>query len=117
MPYSSSQAGRVDTYRDRIMFKSKFALALVALFLVPSICSAGFRCKPNGIVEEGDTKSEVKIMCGSPMSSSYEGEIEINEKEVNLDRWTYNPGKGKFYVILDFHDGVLAKIKNGPRVK
>lgn len=103
--------------RRVVVNKPTFVVGLISLFLVPSMCLAGFRCKPDEIAEEGNTKSEVKIMCGSPMSTSYEGIIEIRGKQVYVDRWVYNPGKGKFYVILDFHDGILVKIKDGPRVK
>jgi hypothetical protein len=99
------------------MIKKLLLAGLIALLLLPSITLAGFRCKKNAIVQEGDTKSEVELMCGSPMSTSYEGEINVHGKMVYVDRWIYNPGKGKFYVILDFHDGVLEKIENGPRVK
>lgn len=90
---------------------------LIASLFVPSITLGGFRCKKDAIVQEGDTKSEVEIMCGSPMSASYEGVNSVYGEMVYVDRWIYNPGKGRFYVILDFHDGVLKKIENGPRVK
>jgi hypothetical protein len=99
------------------MNKFKVKSALVAVLLLPSIGFGGFRCKPDTIVEEGDTKSEVKISCGAPMSSDYEGKVKNDGKKVHIERWTYNPGTGKFYVILVFHDGVLSKIKHGPRVK
>ncbi len=51
------------------------------------------------------------------MSRDYEGKVKNDGIKVHIERWTYNPGQGKFYVILVFHDGVLSKIKHGPRVK
>lgn len=45
------------------------------------------------------------------------GLVEVHGKFVNLERWIYNPGYGKFYQILEFQNGVLISIKNGPRVK
>jgi hypothetical protein len=99
------------------MNRSIAIIGLISILLLPSTGFGGFRCKPDAIVEEGDTNSEVEILCGTPMSTHYEGKIKINGKKVRVNRWTYNPGKGKFYVILDFHDGVLTKIRHGPRVK
>jgi hypothetical protein len=92
-------------------------LGIISILFLPATSFAGFRCKPDAIVKEGDTNVEVKILCGAPMSTHYEGEVEIEENKVLIDRWTYNPGKGKFYVILDFYNGVLTKIRQGPRVK
>jgi hypothetical protein len=92
-------------------------LGLISLFFLPPTVFGGFRCKPDAIVNEGDTNSEVEILCGAPMNTHYQGEVEIDADKVLVDRWTYNPGKGKFYVILDFHNGVLSKIRYGPRVE
>jgi hypothetical protein len=99
------------------MNKPKATIVLVTTLLLPSLGFGGFRCKPDAIVEEGDTKSEVELLCGTPMSANYEGKVKINGDKIHVDRWTYNPGKGKFYVILDFYNGVLTKISHGPRVQ
>jgi hypothetical protein len=102
---------------ESILNRTIGLLGLISLLLLPSTGFGGFRCKPNAIVNVGDTNTEVEILCGAPMSAHYGGEIEIDAKKVIVDRWTYNPGWGKFYVILDFHNGVLSKISHGPRVK
>ena len=99
------------------MFKSIIIAALIAMLFVPSIASANFRCTKSTMAKKGDTKSDVKLKCGPPMDASYEGVIKIRGKYVYVDRWTYNPGKGKFYKILNFHDGYLTNIENGPRVR
>jgi hypothetical protein len=99
------------------MIKPKAMVGLVTILLLPSLCFGGFRCKPDAIVEEGDTKSEVSLLCGTPMTVDREGKVKINGNKVLIERWTYNPGKGKFYVILDFRNGVLTKISHGPRVR
>lgn len=99
------------------MFKSILSACLITALLIPSVASAGYRCTNNETAKKGDTKSDVKLKCGPPVDASYEGVIKIRGNHVYVDRWTYNPGKGKFYKILNFHDGSLANIENGPRVR
>lgn len=99
------------------MIKHLVRIALITLFVTPTISSAGFRCETGKLVDEGDTKSEIKLICGQPMDASYEGVIKHRGKFVYVDRWIYGADIGQFYRILEFHDGVLVNIETGPRVQ
>lgn len=63
----------------------------------------------------GDTTSEVKKKCGLPADEENIGYVKVDDEYVNLKRYTYDLGTGKFLRILDFHNGELAKVKDGPR--
>jgi hypothetical protein len=103
-------------YRTNVMTHSIKLVCLALMISIPGISTAGFRCANGKLVSEGNTKSEVKIKCGQPIDKEYVGIVKINQERVDLDRWIYNPGKGRLLKILDFHDGVLAEIKDGPRM-
>ncbi len=91
-------------------------IASVTLFLIlPNICSASFSCKSNAVAHEGDSAAEVEIKCGQPMKVNRHGLVKIGDRWIDLERWVYNPGYGKFYQILEFHNGVLVSVKSGPR--
>jgi hypothetical protein len=74
-----------------------------------------FRCGTK-LVKTGDTTIEVKLTCGQPFDIEFIGQSKIRNKYVNIERYTYVPEKGKFVTILEFHDGNLVNIINGPRV-
>ncbi len=76
-----------------------------------------FRCASGKLVLAGDTSVEVKLNCGEPDMKEYVGLVERNGKYVNLVRYVYLPAKAKFIKIVEFHDGVVASISNGPRRK
>lgn len=84
--------------------------------LVPIISYGSYSCE-NGFARKGDTKVDVKLKCGNPVDAEDLGIAKINGKYVYLDVWTYNPGKGKFYKVLEFHDGKLVQFKSGPRIE
>jgi hypothetical protein len=90
---------------------------LILLTTLPSLALASYSCNNKSVAREGDTSSDVKIKCGAPMNVESVGEVEIGGKTVSVERWTYNPGYGKFYQILEFQKGVLISVKNGPRVQ
>ncbi len=98
-----------------MVYPIKF-ICFVLMIGMSSAATAGFRCTNGKLISEGDIKSEVKIKCGQPVDQEYVGVIKINKEHINLDRWTYNPGTGKLLKILDFHNGVLAEINDGPRM-
>lgn len=78
---------------------------------------AGMRC-PNGkLVNNNDKTTAVLTKCGKPYKRERFGRVTIEHKKVNLERWTYVPEKGKFIKYLEFHNGILKEISNGPRVK
>jgi hypothetical protein len=94
-------------------------LIVIALFSISStILKADILRCGNKIVNEGATTIEVKLICGQPFDSEFIGLVNLNNAYVNVDRYTYvfGKGKGKFAMILEFHDGELVKISNGPRM-
>jgi len=94
------------------------SILLIFLLTFSSHIFASFACNNRAVAREGDSSADVKIKCGSPMSIENVGQIENDNGElVNLERWTYNPGYGKFYQILEFQNGVLISIKSGQRVE
>jgi hypothetical protein len=94
----------------------KFVI-LTFLACLPCVSFAAYSCSSSAVAYEGDTSSDIKIKCGPPMDIDKLGLVEVHGKFVNLERWIYNPGYGKFYQILEFQNGVLISVKNGPRVK
>jgi hypothetical protein len=91
----------------------------ILLFLIYFPCHsyAAYSCASDAVAYEGDSSSDIKLKCGPPMDIDKLGLVEVGGKFVNLERWTYNPGYGKFYQILEFQNGVLISVRNGPRVK
>jgi hypothetical protein len=92
----------------------------IIIYLIISIAisfnaMAGFRCNNGSLVNIGDKTFEVIENCGQPHGIEHFGVVEINEKDVNLERWTYATGKGKLIKYLEIHNGVVANISNGPR--
>jgi hypothetical protein len=90
---------------------------LILLTLVSFNTMAGFRCNNGSLVNVGDMSFEVIENCGQPFASQHFGVVEVNEKDVNLERWTYITGKGKLIKYLEIHNGVVVSILSGSRVK
>ena len=95
-------------------------LKLAGLVGVVWLCSASalansFRCG-NKLVKTGDTTVEVKLKCGAPFAIENTGKAKIHNMFVDIVRFTYVPASGKLIQILEFHNGNLVKISNGPRV-
>lgn len=96
---------------------SKIVLILfLTLFQLKPAFADSFRCN-NKVVKTGDTTIEVKLKCGTPFDIEYIGKTKIRNKRVNVDRYTYVPEKGKLIKFLEFHNGKLVKVSNGPRVQ
>jgi hypothetical protein len=85
-----------------------FVLALTFISF-QAVASSTFKCPTGNIVEKGDSKTQVRAECGTPVSADYEGVIKVRGKMVYIDRWMYP--KGNKYRILEFHDSKLMKIK------
>ena len=92
----------------------KHAVMLFFLFFCQLAVADGFRCK-NKLVMPGDTTGEVKRKCGKPLDELSLGQVEVNGKRVNMMRWTYDLGNGRFLRLLEFHNGKLVTIEDGPR--
>ena len=80
---------------------SRLAAALAPLLLVVTGTSLAqnttLRC-PQGLVELGDTKYDVRQACGEPAYSDY-------------DLWIYDFGPGRFNRLLRFADDRLVTIE------
>lgn len=115
-PEPKPQTTRVYKHRINIVTFSVKFICLALLVSTPVIATAGFRCASGQLASEGDTKFEIKIKCGKPLDEEDAGTLKKNKKHISVDRWTYNLGRGTLLKILDFHDGILVKIEDGPRM-
>ena len=114
-----------------------FAIGLTLFTGVSSSCFAeSLRCG-GSLAQIGDTKADILDKCGAPLvTDTYCEPIALNTQPqgvqngdnnvqyntaiatcVNVDIWTYNPGKGKFMAHLYFSQGELQKIRYGDRAK
>ncbi len=71
----------------------------------------------NKVVSVGDTKQEVLVKCGEPLSMSFDEVVERFEsfprvrRTMRVERWTYRIGG--FYRVFVFEGGELARIEAG----
>ena len=124
----------------------KYALyGMMLLFIMPVSNADSMRCG-NKLVSINDTKAEVLIKCGEPLTretigieekteyaelalkypllykhgllKDNKGVILGKENTVtrSIDQWTYHLGEGKFLRILYFEGGRLAAIEEGDRM-
>ena len=98
------------------------ALAVLLLFgfiLSLSITSQAhaFRCQGGSLVLVGDTSFEVKRLCGEPADTQPVGWLKVHGRKVYVERYFYVPGRGSFLRIIELHDGIVASITRGRRVK
>jgi len=120
-------------------------ILLLIFFMVPVSQADGMRCG-NSLILTGDTKAEVLIKCGEPLTREtiaieenteyaelalkypvlYKHGLLKNKKGVtvgkettvtqNIDQWTYHLGQGKFLRILYFEGGKLVAVEEGDRM-
>lgn len=120
-------------------------LGLLPLFVVPVSNADSMRCG-NKLVSINDTKAEVLIKCGEPLTQEtiaieekaeyaelalkypllYKHGLLKNNKGLtigkessvtqSIDQWVYHVGEGKFLRILYFEGGKLAVIEDGDRM-
>lgn len=86
------------------------------LIFISCGCNASYFCGHNKLVNDGDTTGIVRSVCGSPMSENYIGTSQVNGSHVNTEKWTYNPGVGRFYQIFVFHNNILVAVESGSRI-
>ena len=91
-------------------------LFITLLVGLPGLTLASHKCGNNAYANEGETTSEIKMKCGTPMDTENLGDVDIRGKRVHLERWTYKPGYGSFYQIFEFQNGILVSVKQGARV-
>jgi Protein of unknown function (DUF2845) len=130
---------RVYTQSKENMLRIVCGILAVSFFVSPAFADT-FRCGQK-LVREGDTKAEVLIRCGEPLTKDASrtlvgvnkvtttdklpvGNIGITEttreatraEYADVETWTYNAGTGKFLRILTFVGGRLSKVETGDRV-
>jgi len=118
---------------------------LFMLFVLQTSYADGMRCG-NNLISTGDTKAEVLIKCGEPLTTetiaieensefaelaikypllykhgllkSKKGAVIGRETTISqsIDQWTYHLGEGKFLRILYFEGGQLVAVKDGDRM-
>lgn len=97
-------------------------LAIASVALSSSAGASTLRCE-RGIVARGDTIHDVLARCGEPqLRDSYTKSLRTTNhigieivRDVTVERWTYERGRGKFIQILVFESGRLTDIERGPR--
>ncbi|WP_397451815.1 DUF2845 domain-containing protein [Pseudomonas sp. NA-150] len=93
------------------------ARILTVLGLLVAACNlhASERC-PSGLINEGDTPSQVIQKCGEPAQRAVTPPAEDSDgnvlhKAVTVEQWTYGPTNG-MYRHLRFIDGKLMQISS-----
>ena len=118
---------------------------LLLFFVLPASYADSMRCG-NKLVSNGDSKAEILLKCGEPLTretiaieenteyaelalkypllykhgllKNKRGAVIGKETTVtqNIDQWTYHLGQGKFLRILYFEGGKLVAIEEGDRM-
>lgn len=100
-----------------------FSLALLAHLVSgqvgapasPRQADDGFQCG-NRLITLGDLKSDVLLVCGSPLIRDQHREVRGEGRErvtVLIDVWTYDAGPHSFLRTLTFENGRLVEILAG----
>lgn len=92
----------------------KLHLLILLLICSTPVLADSFRCH-NKVVLVGYSTFEVKDKCGIPSEEEEIGYVKVKNEYLNVKRYVYNLGKGKFLKILVFHNGKLVEIIDGPR--
>lgn len=99
---------------------NKYGLFLIGLLLSGSALAEGsLRCG-SSVISVGDTKTEMIMKCGSPVSSDPKTTVTENEngtKSVVQVReiLTMDMGKDKFMALVTVENGVITHVEDGPR--
>ncbi|MFC3121707.1 DUF2845 domain-containing protein [Agaribacter flavus] len=97
------------------MIKIAVTLALIISAFSAISGTSTLRCGKQ-LVKLGDTKAEVKIVCGEPIDIDLVEHTLDDKAIVKTEIYTYYFGKGKLIKILKFENGKLAAIDEGRRV-
>ena len=103
----------------------------ILLSLLSSTPALALRCGTQ-LIQEGDIAPEVRSLCGEPehierwQEDGYGVWRRYDDREdgryryrrphrglIQVERWTYNPGPGKFLRYLRFENGTLVEIATG----
>lgn len=92
----------------------RFVLFCILMLTSQLLKADSLRCG-NRIVKTGDTKAEVKLVCGQPFETEYTANQRVGNKVFKIERYFYLQGSGKLMKILEFRNGKLYSVSNGPR--
>ncbi|MCX4028626.1 DUF2845 domain-containing protein [Endozoicomonas sp. SM1973] len=81
------------------------------------------------LITSGDSKAKVLLLCKEPMLKEDLSQKIVNKSNwnnlngysseavtyINIEKWKYNRGKGKFLGVVIFRDGVVDAIEVGDR--
>ncbi|WP_320151085.1 DUF2845 domain-containing protein [uncultured Tolumonas sp.] len=99
---------------------SKTGLLLVGMLLsMPALAEGSMRCG-SSIISVGDTKTEMLMKCGTPMSTDVKTTLIKNENGTQSvvqtgEIFTMDMGKDKFVALVTIENGVITHIEDGPR--
>ncbi len=99
---------------------NKYGLFLIGLLLSGSALAEGsLRCG-SSVISVGDTKTEMIMKCGSPVSSDPKTTVTENENGTKSvvqvgEILTMDMGKDKFMALVSVENGVITHVEDGPR--
>lgn len=99
---------------------NKYGLFLIGLLLSGSALAEGsLRCG-SSVISVGDTKTEMIMKCGSPVSSDPKTTVTENENGTKSvvqvgEILTMDMGKDKFMALVTVENGVITQVEDGPR--
>ena len=99
---------------------SKTGLLLIGMLLsMPVLAEGSMRCG-SSIISVGDTKTEMLMKCGTPMSTDVKTTLIKNENGTQSvvqtgEIFTMDMGKDKFVALVTIENGVITHIEDGPR--
>lgn len=98
----------------------KLILTLLLAFASSSAMAGGSLNCGNSIISIGDTKAELLLKCGSPVSVDEKTEITINQNGFKQpikvgDILLMDQGKYRFMVFVTVENGVITHVEDGPR--
>ncbi len=99
---------------------NKYGLFLIGLLLSGSALAEGsLRCG-SSVISVGDTKTEMIMKCGSPVSSDPKTTVTENENGTKSvvqvgEILTMDMGKDKFMALVTIENGVITHVEDGPR--
>lgn len=100
------------------------ALAPALALSVGSAAAQNLRCG-NDHANRGDSKLTVIAKCGEPVMKDSHCKPDPQPVDaqgrarpcLDVDTWSYRPGRGQFITMLDFEQGVLTRIRYGDRIQ
>ena len=98
----------------------KIGLLLVGMLLSTSVLAEGAMRCGSSIISVGDTKSEMLMKCGTPISTDVKTTVTENENGTKSviqtgEIFTIDMGKDKFMALVTVENGVITHIEDGPR--